>query len=174
MADPKLIDAVNSVQSVARTFRAVIALADAVDDVTKLDQLSTEAQQRLEAKKAEEATLTASLGDLVGRIDEAQLAVAQQKDLARKVKDDAEATAREAKRAAASEAAEIVRLATVQADTLRGGLDAEAQTLREQIRTLAEEKVAADNAVAEAKGTLAALEAQIAEARATIAKLLGV
>ncbi len=68
----KLKDTAATVRSVARTFQAVIDMADALDAAGDLDQAGLDAQKRLDAVNADISKANNWLGDLNAKINAAQ------------------------------------------------------------------------------------------------------
>ena len=174
MSDKSLADIVTQVQSQARYFRAVLDLADAVDGVTKLDQLRAEADARLAAKGEEEARAAARLDNIMAQIEGANSKVAQAKAEADSIVANAMRQAGQIASDAQDSARKILEVAKIDADGIGRDARQAAKDARDGLASLKadSEKAAADLDAMRAE--LATTSKQLADVKAAIAAALKV
>lgn len=147
---PEIKDAANHIQSHAQGLEAIITLAAFVVDISTLEQLATEAENR-------KATAQAELDAAKAETDKAK---------------DAAAKAKEKIKEAEDRAAEIVGNAHAEAGNIIGKANGDAKaTAAKAEAAAAQRKVEADGEVQAAKAALALVNADIATARETLAEL---
>jgi hypothetical protein len=154
-----------------RQLEKVIDLANYVDSVERLNQLSAEAEGRAAlAEKAEaeavakRAAALARLAEaLAAKSDEADLIVATAKQEAKRLRESADSYAIGVK----DDADLALRVSTAQADAVKS----EAADILETAKA---EANAVQGEVASAKLELAEVQKQLADARAVVAKLMGI
>lgn len=169
MADKTLQEIVSNVQTQARFFRAVLDLADRIDDVAKLEQLRGEADASLTAKRQEVDAAQADLSRIMGQIKAGNVAAAK---------------AAERVKALESAAADAGKAVLDEANAQAAGI---VQAARDAAAAIASKSKAAEadlqallGQVDEAGKTLAATQSQhddllakIADAKDRIAKMMG-
>lgn len=165
---PEVRDAVNHVKSHAQQLRAILTLADAVDDVAKLEALAGEADaRRVKAEKAAERAdnhhdkMVEKSSELAKEVAAAEKAVGEAQKQVRDILSQAEIDANNTKSAAAIEAKALIDAAQVKVDEMLAGQDeqiaakqADIDTLDAAIKVKTSEADDLDKRVAKAKNYL--------------------
>lgn len=164
-SDMSLTDAANYIQSHAQGYRAVLAIADRISDVTKIDAQLAETERTLASKRSELDALNTQIDDAHAKLEDANGSIDDAKQTAVEIIAKANADGRgiiaKAEGDAKSAADVVAQKASGNLAVLQGKVDAAQVDL---------DTVNAD--MASAKDTLAGLlaEADAAEARAKAAR----
>jgi hypothetical protein len=154
----KLNKALETLRAQAKTFQAIIDLADAMEPVASVEQASAEASGKLRDLRAEIVTAEAEATSAKQRAADAEADAAEQADNAKRV------------------AERIVREAEEHADALRKHAELEAAEIvnvaRFRAKTFGEKADLAMAKVEEATAALATIEAKHAEIQASVDGLL--
>lgn len=158
----KALVAADEIRAFAAKFKAIVSLADYLEEVGKLEQVEKEARAGAEKAKADETKARDSFGQVKAQLDAevSKIKEVEQRaaDLIAGANAEASAIVAEAKKAAG----DTVAKAKATAEGYTKQVDAANQELRK-----AQESIAAANK------ELQAIEAKIADAKATVAKMMG-
>lgn len=169
MADMSLPDAIAAIKVHARQMTAYQVIADAIDDVAKIDAMRSAASVAV----AEENT---RLGKVKDAVADAEAQIVDSKK--RLQQDEAQGQAIIAK--ANAEAKDIITLANRDAEKIKASASADADRVgalvmnaQRQLETLNDAIAKAASTVTDREDELAAMEAKITAAKEQIAKMLG-
>ena len=115
-----LMQAAEAVKNHARVLRSVIQLADEIERIGSIEQAATEAQQRLDKAKADEATATTELGTVNQQLADAKAVITSAEQDALNTTNDAEDKAKEIIAEANKQSDSIIAAANKRAATIGG------------------------------------------------------
>lgn len=157
----ELIEAAEACRNLAKTYKSVLQLAEAVGDIGALLANRDQVQAQLDVIRADIATENARLADTRRAVEDAQSAAAGIVDAA-----NSEAVATKAK--AELEAKAVVDEAQVRSNVITSQADAYAKEVEERIETAKAELVSIGAATDTANAELVRINDLIAEARAKL------
>jgi cell division septum initiation protein DivIVA len=174
---PEIKDAVNHIQSHAEGMRAVITLADYVDDVKLLEQSAAEAEGRVSAAEDAEAKLKARIDKATQKAVDAEAAIVADRtaaqDALKKAHDDAaeivakgKADAQRVLSNAQATASKELADAKAERQAVIDGIDADISAKRD-------EQMAESEKLKELRAETADLESRVRKAKEYIASLKG-
>lgn len=171
MTDMTLDEAVSTVARFSKMFEAVQVLAGAVTDVSKIDNLTQEAEQRRAARSAEAIAAETRLNELNRKIDET---IARDQANSGQILAQAQEAATRTLKQAQDEAQAILEQATRMAGEAKAKADAEINPLIAKADAARSEYAELTDKIEGGRKQLQELEAKIAQARDTISQLMRV
>lgn len=168
-----LDEAVTTVQRFAKQYEAVLTLAAEIDKVKKIDQLSSEANDRRSAKLAEISDAEKRLNDLKAKIQTAESEFAETKIRAAQASEASKAFADGVVSDARKEAERIVSVANGEAAQILSDADAKLKEVKLAQEAIAKAEVVLDADLDAKRKELAALEGKIDQARRLVASFVG-
>ncbi len=157
----------------ARIFKAVIAIAEVIGSVDKVEQLIGEANARLKAKQDEEALLDGRMADAAAKLKAAQDKVSKAKAKAAELAGDAQAAHDATVKQANEASAEILKDAKGKAGEIIAAANKSRMEAEELVRAKQAELTTINGRVDAGLIELAAITEQIETARATIKQMIG-
>lgn len=173
MTDMTLKEAVTLLQNQGRAFRAVMVLADEIDKVGKISQLTGEANVALTKAQSDKAEIDKAVIEAAAELKTAQAKTKEAKGKAEKLVSDAEAKAKARESEAGVTAENIIAIAKEEAKSIKDAATKSKVAADTAVRDKQAELAGLDEKISKSAAELVEVEAKIEKARETVKKMMG-